>query len=243
MTHGIERRENKTMTKRVKSSKLVKARKETKRLQREAQTRIRKAKARAIRAGDKNALKQIAKYETKTFKDTLTPASKIMDVKNKNFQWEKGRQLRLKDLMKREAISHKRQKRNTKRTFETLFGKEKTKELLKTIGGSQMTQMSDEFWEEIGKAKDLLHSAGIPWESLEDEHGTKGSGLLVNTGRTMVQDGYWENVTIELGDSETSGYTTYTDIDVKENRRKIQSNELADTIVQWYKERYGLNSF
>ena len=64
------------MTKRVKSSDLVKARKETKRLQREAQARIRKAKKSAIRSGDQIALDNVSKLE-KTFKNSLTSVGKL----------------------------------------------------------------------------------------------------------------------------------------------------------------------
>ena len=65
----------KDMTKRIKSSELVRARKETKRLQREANTRIRKAIKDAKKSGDKVELKNVLKVK-KTFSNSLKPAGK-----------------------------------------------------------------------------------------------------------------------------------------------------------------------
>ena len=131
----------------------------------------------------------------------------------------------------------------TRKTFERLYGKEKTQHLLNTIGGSKMTKMSNEFWEQLYKAQDELFALGIvPADEIMGWRGSIGSGLL-DTGKEMVHDGYWESVTIDMGDSETSGSYTSTDVNVKTEKRKIETGELSDAIVQWYKERYGFNSF
>ena len=204
------------MTKRVKSSDLVKARKETKRLQREAQARIRKAKKSAIRSGDQIALDNVSKLE-KTFKNSLTSVGKLNLPKTykNNVNWEKGRKIQLEKLLKRGAVSKRRQKMQTRKTFERLYGKEKTQHLLNTIGGSQMTKMSNEFWKQLYKAQDELFALGIvPADEIMGWRGSIGSGLL-DTGKEMVHDGYWENVTIDMGDSETSGSYTSTDANVK----------------------------
>ena len=63
------------MTKRIKSRQLVKARKETKRLQREARTRIRKAKKHAKESNDELELKNIVGLE-KRFSNSLTSSGK-----------------------------------------------------------------------------------------------------------------------------------------------------------------------
>lgn len=240
MLHGFGNRGKKTMTKRVKSSDLVKARKETKRLQREAQTRIRKAKRSAKQSGDNIALENISKLE-KNFSNSLKPTGKLNLPKTykNNVMWEKGRKLQLEKLIRKSDLSKRRQKKQTRKTFERLFGKEKTQDLLNTIGGSQMSKMSNEFWEQLYKAQDQLFAMGIvPADEIFGRWGSIASGLL-DTGKQMVHDGYWENVTIEMGDSETSGSYTTTDVVAKTEQKKIKTGELSDAIVQWYKQQYG----
>lgn len=240
MPPGLENREKKAMTKRAKSSDLVKARKETKRLQREARTRIRKAKKRAKKSGDNIALDNISRLE-KSFSKSLTSVGKLNLPKSyrNNVMWEKGRKLQLENLVRKSCLSKKREKRQTRRTFERLFGKEKTQSLLKTIGGSKMTKMSNEFWEQLYKAQDQLFAIGIvPADEIMGKWGSIGSGLL-DTGKQMVHDGYWENVTIEMSDGETSNSYASTDIVAKTERKKIETSELSDAIVNWYKAQYG----
>ena len=229
------------MTKRIKSSDLTRARKETKRLQREAQTRIRKATKRAKNAGDDIALKKIEKLKSSHSNSLSSNKNSGLPISFRhNVMREKGQEIQLKKLLQSSVLSEKKQKKQTRKTFEKLFGKEKTKSYLKTIGGSQMSKMSSEFWEQMYKAQDMLFSIGIvPADEIMGKYGSIGSGLL-DTGKQVVNDGFWESVTIELGDSEAEGTTAGTDIIAKIEDKKVETNELSSAIVSWYKQKYGI---
>lgn len=234
-------REETVMTKRSKSSDLVKARKETKRLQREAQARIRKATRRAMKSGDNIELQKIERLK-KNYANSLSNKNNASLPKSfrNNVMRERGRAIQLKQLTQKAVLSKKKQKRQTRRTFEKLFGKDKTKSYLKTIGGSKMNRMSNEFWEQMYKAQDMLFAMGIvPADEIMGKWGSIGSGLL-DTGKHVVNDGFWEDVTIELGDSEATGTTASTDLNVKVEDKKIKTEELSKAIVQWYKQKYGI---
>ena len=180
------------LTKRIKSSSLVKARKETKRLQREARTRIRKARKHAQESGDEIEFKKLDKI-SKNFKKSLTATSKEKLSKSfkNNVMRERGKALNLEQLLKNSTLSTKARKRVTKRTFEKLFGKEKTKELSSKIGGREMSRMSNQFWDEMYKAQDKLYASGIvPADEIMGKWGSIGSGLL-KTGKTLINEGYW----------------------------------------------------
>lgn len=229
------------MTKRSKSSDLVRARKETKRLQREAQARIRKATRRAVKSGDNIELQKIERLK-KNYSNSLSNKNNASLPKSfrNNVMRERGRAIQLKQLTQKAVLSKKKQKRQTRRTFEKLFGKDKTKSYLNTIGGSKMNRMSNEFWEQLYKAQDMLFSLGIvPADEIMGRWGSIGSGLL-DTGKQMVNDGFWEDVTIDLGDSEAAGTTASTDVNVKVEDKKIKTEELSQAIVQWYKQKYGI---
>lgn len=229
------------MTKRSKSSNLVRARKETKRLQRETQARIRKATRRAMKSGDTIQLQKIEELK-KNYANTLSNKNNNRLPKSfkNNVMRERGRAIQLKQLLQKTELSHKKQKRQTRRTFEKLFGKDKTKSYLKTIGGSQMSKMSNEFWEQMYKAQDMLFALGIvPADEIMGKWGSIGSGLL-ETGKQVVDDGFWENVTIEIGDTEITGKTTTTHINAKVEEEKIKTKDLASVIVDWYKKKYGI---
>ena len=229
------------MTKRIKSSDIVRAKKETKRIQREVQTRIRKATKRARNSGDNIMLQKIEQLK-KSHSSSLSSTSKSglpMAFRN-NVNREKGRAARLEKLAQTTVLSKKKQKRQTRKTFEKLFGKEKTNSLLNTIGGSQMSRMSSEFWDQMYKAQDQLFAMGIvPADEIMGKFGSIGSGLL-DTGKQVVNDGYWESVTFDIGDSEASGSSASTDIVAKINDQKVQTSELSDAIVTWYKQKYGI---
>lgn len=238
--HGNEEM---TMTKRTKSSDLVRARKETKRLQREAQTRIRKAIKRAKNAGDTIQLKKIEQLQ-KTHASSLASINKSGLPKSfrNNVMREKGRAMQLKKLMQSSILSKNKQKKQVRKTFEKLFGKEKTKSLLSTIGGSQMSRMSSEFWEQMYKAQDMLFSIGIvPADEIMGKYGSIGSGLL-DTGKQMVNDGFWESFELEVEDNDNNGSYVHTDLVLKKDDKKIKTSELSNAIVEWYKQKYGLNS-
>lgn len=229
------------MTKRIKSSDIVRARKETKRLQREVQTRIRKATKRAENSGDNIMLQKIERLK-KSHSSSLTSTSKSGLPKSfrNNVNREKGRKIQLEKLAKSTVLSKKKQKRQTRKTFEKLFGKEKTTSLLNTLGGSQMSRMSSEFWEQLYKAQDQLFAMGIvPADEIMGKFGSIGSGLL-DTGKQVVNDGYWETITFDIDDSSSSGTSASTDLVAKINDQKVKSSELSDAIVTWYKQKYGI---
>ena len=229
------------MTKRIKSSDIVRAKKETKRLQHEVQNRIRKATKRAKNSGDNIQLQKIEhlKKHQSSFL-TSTSESGLPKAFKNNVNREKGRAARLEKLIQSTVLSEKKQKRQTRKTFEKLFGKEKTNSLLQTIGGSQMSRMSSEFWEQMYKAQDQLFALGIvPADEIMGKFGSIGSGLL-DTGKQVVNDGYWETVTFDIGDSISSGSSASTDLVAKINDQKVQTSELSDAIVTWYKQKYGI---
>lgn len=229
------------MTKRIKSSDIVRARKETKRLQHEVQNRIRKATKRAKNSGDNiqlQKIEQMKKHQSSFL--TSTSKSGLPKAFRNNVNREKGRAAHLEKLAQSSTLSKKKQKRQTRKTFEKLFGKEKTSSFLKTMGGSQMSRMSSEFWEQMYKAQDQLFALGIvPADEIMGKWGSIGSGLL-NTGKQVVSDGYWETVTIELGDSEINGSSASTHIVAKIDDEKVQTKELSSAIVEWYKQKYGI---
>lgn len=234
------------MTKRIKSSELVKARKETKRLQREARTRIRKARKHAQESGDEIELKKLDKI-SKNFKNSLksTSKEKLPNSFKHNVMRERGKALNLKQLLKNSTLSTKGRKRVTRRTFEKLFGEEKTRELSSKIGGREMSRMSNQFWDEMYKAQDKLFASGIvPADEIMGKWGSIGSGLLAS-GKKLINDGYWSDkkVTIMEADSEgVNGEMPTPNIMIAEapTYTKVENETLSDAIVNWYKEKYGL---
>lgn len=234
------------MTKRIKSSALVKARKETKRLQREARTRIRKARKYAQESGDTKELKKLSELE-KRYSRSLKSAGKSGLPKSytHNVKWEKGRALNLKELNSKTLLNKKKKARVTRRTFEHLFGKEQTKGYLNTIGGRQMNKLSNQFWDEMYKAQDRLYAMGIvPADEIMGKWGSIGSGLL-KTGKTIINDGYWSDkkVTIIQPDSGgIDGEMPEPNLVIAEAPKydKVENKNLSDAIVDWYKEKYGL---
>ena len=234
------------MTKRVKSSSLVKARKETKRLQREARTRIRKAKKHAKESNDKLELEKVEGLE-KRFSNSLTSSGKSGLPKSytHNVKWEQGRALDLKDLVNKGVLNNKKRKRQTRRTFEHLFGKEKTKAFVQKFGGREMSRMSNQFWDEMYKAQDRLYAKGIvPADEIMGKWGSIGSGLLA-TGKKLVNDGYWSDkkVTIIEADSKgIDGEMPEPNIMIAEAPKytKVENKTLSDAIVEWYEQKYGL---
>ena len=231
------------MTKRIKSSSLVKARKETKRLQREARTRIRKAKKHAKESGDELELKKVEGLE-KRFVNSLTSSGKSGLPKSytHNVMWEKGRALDLKDLVNKGVLNNKKRQRQTRRTFEHLFGKEKTKAIAQKMGGREMSRMSNQFWDEMYKAQDRLFAKGIvPADEIMGKWGSIGSGLL-KTGKMLVNEGYWSKLNVEIttntgDDGETPPMLQAVSQDDDE---QVETQNLSDAIVKWYEQKYGL---
>lgn len=231
------------MTKRIKSSSLVKARKETKRLQREARTRIRKARKHAQESGDEIELKKLEKI-SKNFEKSLKSTSKEKLPKSfkNNVMRERGKALNLERMLKNSNLSTKARKRVTKRTFEKLFGKEKTRELSSKIGGREMARMSNQFWDEMYKAQDKLYAAGIvPADEIMGKWGSIGSGLL-KTGKLLVNDGYWTGRKVEISSTVSDDGDTPPMLKVvtTENDDQVETSDLSDAIVNWYKQKYSL---
>lgn len=229
------------MTKKAKSSDIVKARKETKRLQRQAQTRIRKMTKKAKKTGNTHALKQLEELQRKNskFLSNSGISSLPKSLKN-NVLREQGRAMKLHQLLTQNTtLSQKRQKKVARKTFERLFGKEKTSSFLNTIGGTQMSKLSDEFWEQMYKAQDVLSSEGfVPPRTLYGRYGSIGSGLL-DTGKQLVHDGFWERVTFGF-ETDSSGSLASTDLVVKVEDKRIETEDLSKAIVQWFKNYYGI---
>ena len=233
------------MTKKKKSSDLVKARKETKRLQREARTRIRKAKKHAQESGDKIELKKLEKI-SKNFEKSLktTSKEKLPRSFKHNVMRERGKALNLERLIKNSNLSTKGRKRSTRRTFERLFGKSKTKSILHKIGGREMSRLSNEFWQQMYMAQDMLFALGIvPADEIMGRWGSIGSGLL-EIGKEVVNDGYWTGLNLKFengfsGDGSSS--TASLKLVVTDDETKVETSELAVAIVEWYKEKYGLD--
>lgn len=236
------------MTKRIKSSNLVKARKETKRLQREAKTRIRKAANRARKNGDDISMKKIEQLE-KNFSNSLTSnKSGLPKSFRNNVMREKGRAIQLKRLISKSDLSKKKQKRISRRTIERLLGKEKTDLLVKKVGGGQLTKLSNQFWEQMYQAQDRLYSLGIvPADEIMGKYGSIGSGLL-STGKQVINDGYWANHKVDImQDSHETDWESNDLIDelgITEPAQpieiKVENKDLADAIVEWYKSKYGI---
>lgn len=230
------------MTKRKKSSDLVKARKETKRLQREANTRIRKAANRARKNGDDLAMKKIEQLK-KSHSNALSSnkESGLPKSFRHNVMREKGRSIQLEKLNHSSILSKKKQKRQTMRTFEKLYGKKKTKEILGVIGGGRMNKLSGEFWEQLYKAQDILYSMGIvPADEIMGKFGSIGSGLL-EVGKQVSKDGYWAKVSIDLSPIQDTKTSINEKIKANTTKKKVTTSELADAIIAHYKNEYGLN--
>lgn len=231
------------MTKRIKSSSLVKARKETKRLQREARTRIRKAKKHAKESGDELELKKVEDLE-KNFSNSLTSVGKSGLPKSytHNIMWEKGRALDLEKLVNKGVLSEKKRQRQYRRTFEHLFGKERTKAIAQQIGGREMSKMSNQFWDEMYKAQDRLYAKGIvPADEIMGKWGSIGSGLL-KTGKMLVNEGYWSKMKVEITTSTGDDGETPPMLKAvsQGDDEQVETQDLSDAIVKWYEQKYGL---
>ena len=216
---------------------------ETKRLQREARTRIRKARKHAQESGDEIELKKLETINKK-FEKSLksTSEEKLPKSFKHNVMRERGKALNLKQLLKNSNLSTKGKKRVTRRTFEKLFGKEKTIELSSKIGGREMSRMSNQFWDEMYKAQDKLYALGIvPADEIMGKWGSIGSGLL-KAGKTLVNDGYWTGRKIEISStvSDDSDTPPMLKMVTTENDDKVETSDLSEAIVNWYKEKYGL---
>lgn len=224
------------MTKKIKSSDLVKARKETKRLQREAKTRLRKAMRDAKKSGDDIELQKLERI-AKNFAKSLLSTSKEKLPKSfkSNVMRERGKALNLEHLLKKSDLNKKAKKRQTRKTFERIFGKERTGTLLGTIGGREMGRLSNEFWEQLYKAQDMLFALGIvPADEIMGLWGSIGSGLL-EIGTKLVNDGYWSSIKIDINPKNNGTWVV-----ISEQDDRVTESDLASAIIAWYKRHYGI---
>lgn len=224
------------MTKRTKSSDLVRARKETKRLQREANTRIRKAMREAEKSNDDIELQKLERIAKNFAKSLLsTRKEKLPKSFKSNVMRERGKASNLEHLLHKSDLNKKAKKRQTRKTFERIFGKEKTGTLLGTIGGREMGRLSNEFWEQLYKAQDMLFALGIvPADEIMGRWGSIGSGML-EIGTKLVNDGYWSSIKIDI-DPKNNG----TWVVMSEQDDRVTESDLSSAIVAWYKQQYGM---
>lgn len=224
------------MTKRTKSSDLVRARKETKRLQREAKTRLRKAMRDAQKSGDDIELQKLERIAKNFAKSLLsTRKEKLPKSFKSNVMRERGKAVNLEHLLKKSDLNKKAKKRQTRKTFERIFGKEKTGTLLGTIGGREMGRLSNEFWEQLYKAQDMLFALGIvPADEIMGRWGSIGSGML-EVGTKLVNDGYWSSIKIDIDPKNNSTWVVMSEQD-----DRVTESDLSSAIVAWYKQQYGM---
>lgn len=224
------------MTKRTKSSDLVRARKETKRLQREANTRIRKAMREAEKSNDDIELQKLERIAKNFAKSLLsTRKEKLPKSFKSNVMRERGKASNLEHLLQKSDLNKKAKKRQTRKTFERIFGKEKTGTLLGTIGGREMGRLSNEFWEQLYKAQDMLFALGIvPADEIMGRWGSIGSGML-EIGTKLVNDGYWSSIKIDIDPKNNSTWVVMSEQD-----DRVTESDLSSAIVAWYKQQYGM---
>lgn len=224
------------MTKRTKSSDLVRARKETKRLQREAKTRLRKAMRDAQKSNDDIELQKLERIAKNFAKSLLsTRKEKLPKSFKSNVMRERGKASNLEHLLQKSDLNKKAKKRQTRKTFERIFGKEKTGTLLGTIGGREMGRLSNEFWEQLYQAQDMLFALGIvPADEIMGRWGSIGSGML-EIGTKLVNDGYWSSIKIDI-DPKNNG----TWVVMSEQDDRVTESDLSSAIVAWYKQQYGM---
>ena len=107
-----------------------------------------------------------------------------------------------------------------------------------------MSRLSNEFWQQMYMAQDMLFALGIvPADEIMGRWGSIGSGLL-EIGKEVVNDGYWTGLNLKFengfsGDGSSS--TASLKLVVTDDETKVETSELAVAIVEWYKEKYGLD--
>lgn len=221
----------------------VRAHKESKRMQKEARTRIRKAMKQA--ANDKDVREVEAINERiQHYIHSLTPAIKEGLPKSfrHNVQRETGKASRLKKMVKTKEFNKKKQKRIVNRTMQKIFGEQwKNVALSNKWTGGDIRMYSNEFWRQLYIAQDYLASSGlVSPEQIYGRDGSIGSDLL-QTGKDIVNDGYWQDMTISFrketrGDGEVALVMT-TNVD---DSGKVTTQELSAAIVQYYQDKFNL---
>lgn len=215
------------------ASELTKARKRSKKLRREAQTRIRKARKQALDSEDEIALENIEKI-AKKFARALMPTSKEKGLSNRmksNVNREIGKELTLERLNKRQALNQKKQKRVANQTFKKIYG-DKAKGMIMDLGQREVNKRSNEFWHAMYEAQDLLASAGfVPIEEIYGRNGSIGSGLL-EVGTSLIDNGYWADFSIEYKPDNSAWVVMSED--------GIDEMSLPQAILKYYEQEYDM---
>lgn len=209
-------------------------RKRTKKLRREAQNRIRKARREAMEADDRVALDRLEKI-AKEFERALTPINKEKGLSKRlkhNVNREIGKELKLEDLNKKPILNKKKQKRLSTRTFNKIFGKEKAKPMIMELGTREVNKRSNEFWHAMYQAQDMLLSAGfVPIEEIYGPHGSIGSDLL-EVGSNLVDNGFWATIHLDYKED----YSTWVVMDEDD----IDEQTLPEAIFKYYEQQYDM---
>lgn len=217
------------MTKRYgHASELTKTRKRVKKLRRQAETRLRKARKQAIKSNDTIALEKLKQIE-REYKRALTPTSREKHLSNKmksNINREIGKQLKLQRLVTHETLNFKKQKRVTSKTYQKIYGKHAKAEVHK-IGMQEAKKRANQFWNEVYKAQDILVSSGfVPVEEVFGRGGSAGSDL-VSIASSVVRNKY---------------ITRYSKSGKKwvVNLGNGKKTTVSQAIVHHYKKKYGM---
>ena len=244
LTSGVKR----TMARRSKkerkqASKYTKAHKESKKMQREARTKIRQAMKQAANDKDVREVEAINE-KIQHYIHSLTPA--IKEGLPKSFQHnvkrEMGKTSRLKKFVNSKEFNKKKQKRVATRTMQKIFGKQwKNVALDNHWTGGDIRMYSNEFWRQLYIAQDYLASTGlVSPEQIYGRNGSIGSDLL-QTGKDILNDGYWQDMTISFkkeirGAGEVALVVT-TNVD---DSGKVTTRELSAAIVQYYQDKFNM---
>lgn len=217
------------MTKRYgHASDLTKTRKRVKKLRRQAETRIRKARKQARISNDSIALEKLKKIE-REYKRPLTPIGKEQHLTKKmrsNVNREIGKELQLEKLIKNEALNFKKQRRVTSKTYQKIYGDHAKAEVHK-IGLREAKRRSNQFWDEVYKAQDMLVASGyVPIEEVYGRGGSAGSDL-VSIASSVVRNKY---------------ITRYSKSGKKwvVNLGNGKKTTVSRAIVHHYKKKYGM---
>lgn len=225
------------------ASAYTKAHKESKKMQREARTKIRQAMKQAANDRDVREVEAINE-RIQHYIHSLTPAIKEGLPKSfrHNVKRELGKTSRLKKFVNSKEFNKKKQKRIATRTMQKIFGKQwQNVALANKWTGGDIRMYSNEFWRQLYIAQDYLASTGlVSPEQIYGRNGSIGSDLL-QTGKDIVNDGYWQEMSISfkkrhLGDGEVAMVVT-TSVD---DAGKVTTQELAAAIVQYYQDKYNL---
>lgn len=210
------------------ASDLVKTRKRVKKLRRQAENRIRKARKQAIKSNDSVALEKLKKIE-RDYKRPLTPIGKEQHLSRKmrsNVNREIGKELKLERLIKNEALNFKKQKRVTSKTYERIYGSAAKNEVRK-IGIREAKRRSNQFWEQVYKAQDMLVASGfVPIEEVYGRGGSAGSDLVA-VASSIVRNSMRTHYSKRRGNWVTKG-------------KHGKETSISEAIFNHYKKKYGM---